>query len=411
MKKIVVVGGGASGLLAAGQAALSGADVLLLEKMKKPGNKILISGKGRCNITNDSDVHNHLSHFNRSGRFLHQAFARFFVPQLMEFFTENGLQLKTERGNRVFPANGKAQDVLHTLLRWLQQTGVKVECSKAVTGLHIEDDRVIGVFCGNQQIAADAVILATGGASYPATGSSGDGYNMARNAGHTIVPVRPALVPLVVKNHLQSLAGLDLRNTGVRVFVNGKRKKVEFGDLSFTRSGIGGPVILTLSKFVIEQLDKNRQVSVILDLKPALDDNKLDARLQRDFSTRHTEELQSVLRGLLPQQVIPLCLEQTGLSSTMLAGTISAKERTILKDWLKNVSFEISGYRPVREAIATAGGIKVKEVNPNTMESLIVQGLYVTGELLDIDADTGGYNLQAAFSTGWLAGRSAATSS
>lgn len=409
MKKVVVVGGGASGLLAAGQAALAGAEVLLLEKMKKPGNKILISGKGRCNITNDSDVQTHLSHFNRSGRFLHQAFAQFFAPQLMEFFTENRLELVTERGNRVFPASGRSQDVLQTLLQWLNGKGVQIECSKTVTGLHLENEKVAGVYCGKQFIGADAVILATGGASYPATGSSGDGYQMARAVGHSIVTLRPALVPLVIKNHFQSLAGLDLRNTGVRLVVNGKRKKSDFGEVSFTRFGIGGPVILTMSKFIIEQLSKNRQVSIALDLKPALDDQKLDARLQRDFSARNKEELQSVLRGLLPRQLVAFCLQKTGINGTQPAAITSSKDRAILRGWLKNVCFEVSGYRPLREAIVTAGGIKVQEVNPNTMESLKVKDLYITGELLDIDADTGGYNLQAAFSTGWLAGRSAAT--
>lgn len=409
MKKIVVVGGGASGLLAAGQAALAGAEVLLLEKMKKPANKILISGKGRCNITNASDVPTHLSHFNRSGRFLHQAFACFFVSQLLEFFTENGLEVVTERGNRVFPASGRSQDVVQTLLRWLNRTGATITCTQAVTALGIENDRATGVFCGSQFIAADAVVLATGGASYPATGSTGDGYRIAEKAGHNIVPLRPALVPLVVKNHLQSLAGLDLRNIGVRVFVNGKRKKSDFGEVSFTRSGIGGPVILPLSKFIIEQLDKNKQVSILLDLKPALDEKKLDARLQRDFSSRHKEELESVLRGLLPKQLISLCLAQTGLCGGEAVGTISARDRALLRNWLKNTSFEVDGYRPVAEAIVTAGGVRVTEVNPNTMESLKVKGLYLTGELLDIDADTGGYNLQAAFSTGWLAGRSAAS--
>lgn len=408
MKKIVVVGGGASGILAAGQAALAGAEVLLLEKMKKPGNKILISGKGRCNITNDSDIQSHLVHFNRSGRFLHQAYAEFFAPQLMRFFMQNGLKLTTERGKRVFPASGKAEDVLQTLLTWLAKTGARIECSRAVTSLGQAGAKISGVYCGNRFIAADAVILATGGASYPATGSTGDGYDLARQLGHTIVQLRPALVPLMVKNQLQSLAGLDLRNTGVRVFINGKRKKTGFGEVSFTKSGIGGPVILTLSKFIAEQLDKNKKVTVILDLKPALDEQKLDARLQRDFNTRHAEALQSVLRSLLPRQLVPFCLDQTGIDGSKNAGAVSTKDRALLKSWLKNVVFEINGYRPVREAIVTSGGINVKEVNPNTMESLIVQGLYITGELLDIDADTGGYNLQAAFSTGWLAGRSAA---
>jgi predicted Rossmann fold flavoprotein len=410
MKKIIVIGGGASGILAAGHAALRGGEVLLLEKMKQPARKLHISGKGRCNVTNDSNIQDFLGHFNRNGRFLHQAFSHFFAPQLMQFFTQEGLPLVTERGGRVFPASGKATDVVKTLLQWLQSTGVKLHCSSVVSKLLIQDSKIIGVRCNGKSENCDAVILATGGASYPATGSSGDGYDLAKNCGHTIVPIRPALVPLITdEKAVHQMAGLDLRNVSVRVYINNKRKKVDFGEVGFTRFGIGGPVILTLSRFVVDSLKAGKNVELSLDLKPALSERKLDARLQRDFQTRHQEELQSVLRGLLPQKMVPVCLQCSSLDGSKTAGEISSKERIRLRTWLKNFRFPITGHRPLKDAIVTAGGINVKEVNPHTMESLMTRGLYITGELLDIDADTGGYNLQAAFSTGWLAGNSAAS--
>ncbi len=395
--------------MAAGQAALTGAEVVLLEKMKQPGRKIMISGKGRCNITNHSDLQDFLTHFNKSGRFLHQPFSHFFAPQLIDFLQREGLPLVTERGGRVFPKSGKAQDLINTLLTWLKRTGATLHCSQTVTELQIQDDRITGVICDGEVLPCDALILATGGSSYPATGSSGDGYTFARRAGHTLVPLRPALIPLEVRSTaLQQMAGLDLRNTGVRIYTNGKRKKSDFGEVGFTRFGIGGPVILTHSGFIVDCLRNGKKVAISLDLKPALDDQKLDARLLRDFQSRNKEELQSVLRGLLPPQMIQVCLQLLALDGTKLAGEVSTKERSRLRTWLKDFRFDISGHRPLREAIVTAGGVSVKEVDPNTMESLKVRGLYITGELLDVNGDTGGYNLQAAFSTGWLAGYSAA---
>ena len=310
MKTIIVIGGGASGIMAAGQAALAGANVLLLEKMKEPGKKILISGQGRCNITNNSELHDFLSHFNPNGRFLHQPFARFFVPQLIAFFEELGLQLITERGGRVFPKSGRARDVLDTLLHWLTKTGARLQCSQPVEDLVITEGRIAGVMRNGKKLACDAVVLATGGSSYPTTGSSGDGFHFAKKAGHTIMPLKPALIPLITREPcLHQLGGLDLRNTGVRIYVDGKRKKSDFGEVGFTRFGIGGPVILTHSRAIVDWLQSGKQVSISLDLKPALDNRKLDARLQRDFQSRSKEELQSVLRGLLPQQLIQVCLQ------------------------------------------------------------------------------------------------------
>lgn len=408
-KKVIVIGAGASGMLAAGNAALHGADVLLLEKKKTPGNKLLISGKGRCNLTNNSESIDFIQHFNREGQFLHQPFSQFFAPHLMEFFHNLGVELITERGGRVFPASGKAEEIVNVLHTWLKSSGVVVQCSSKVNKVHVREDQVVGVYCNRQRFNCDAVILATGGASYPATGSTGDGYLMAEQLGHSVTPLRPGLVPLVINDPIiEGLAGLDLRNTGFRVYVNGKRKCVDFGEVGFTRFGIGGPLTLTHSLNIVDNLKAGREVVISLDLKPALDEQKLDNRLQRDFTQRHSENLASVLRGVLPRQLIQTAIHCCSLNGQKCVGNLTTKERKRLRQWLKNFRLPISGHRPLSEAIITAGGIKVKEVNPNTMESKLVHGLYIVGELLDIHGDTGGYNLQAAFSTGWLAGYNAA---
>jgi predicted Rossmann fold flavoprotein len=408
-RKVIVVGGGAAGLMAAGQAALAGAQTLLLEKMKRPGRKICISGKGRCNVTNVADLRDFIGHFGRTGKFLHQAFAQFFSRELMDFFAEQGVRLVIERGGRVFPASGRAYDVLDMLVHWLDRCGVRVQESARVEQLLMENGRVLGVICNGDEIKADAVILTTGGASYPLTGSTGDGYVLAESVGHGIVPIRPALVPLETAGDTAGeMAGLNLRNISVRMYVNRKRHKQAFGELVFTEFGLTGPVVLTLSGDAVDALRNNDRVEVSLDLKPALDEQKLDARILRDFSARGGEELQSVLRALLPREMVPVCLEQAGLDPARTACRVSAKERGRLRRWLKDFRLEIAGYRPLAEAIITSGGVDVREVDPRTMESRITGGLYIAGELLDIQADTGGYNLQAAFSTGWLAGRSAA---
>lgn len=413
MQRILVIGGGASGMMAAGQAAGMGASVGLLEKMKHPGNKIAISGQGRCNLTNNSAIAEFIDHFNRDGRFLHQSFSRFFAPQLIQFFHEIGLPTVTERGNRVFPASNRACDVVTTLQRWLKSCGVTLHTERTVTRLIIENNRIAGAAVatkdGERIMACDVAILATGGASYPATGSSGEGYRLARNAGHSVTALRPALVPLLVgDSSLHSLAGLDLRNVGVRVYINKKRKKVDFGEVSFLRFGIGGPVILSHSLFIVDALRAGKKAVIALDLKPALDERKLDNRLVRDFEKRATENLSSVLRGLLPDKMVAAALHLCALDGDMAAGGVNSRQRARLCTWLKDFRLHITGHRPLGEAIVTAGGVKVKEVNPHTMESKKTAGLFITGELLDIHGDTGGYNLQAAFSTGWIAGRCAA---
>lgn len=408
-RRVVVIGGGAAGLMAAGQAAEAGAEVVLLEKMKRPGRKICISGKGRCNITNIADLPDFISHFGRNGRFLRQAFNRFFSAELMLFFEERGLELVRERGGRIFPASGKAPDVLKTFLHWLESLQVSVRTESRAEELLLEKGRLKGVICNGNPVYGEAVILTTGGRSYPATGSTGDGYRLAQSAGHTITPIRPALVPVKTDGNLaRRLAGLHLRNVSVQLFVDSRKYKDVFGELLFMKYGLSGPVILTLSSMIVDALRAGKKVSLVLDLKPALDLQKLDNRLLRDFAQRNKEEMASVLRGLIPREMVPVCLAETGISPDRLGGEVRASERKRLRHWLKNIPFPVTGYRGFREAIITAGGVDLSQINPRTMESQRCPGLFLAGELLDLQADTGGYNLQAAFSTGWLAGRSAA---
>ncbi len=409
LTRIIVIGAGAAGMMAAGQAASVASEVLLLEKMSRPGNKIRISGRGRCNLTNTSPIHDFIGHFNREGRFLHQPFSHFFVNELMEFFTGLGLPLVRERGGRVFPASGRAEDVVEILRRWLDSAGVELRCQATVEEILIDGGSVTGVRCNGETHLCPRIILATGGASYPATGSSGDGYRLAASAGHTVSALRPALVPLVVDDPVvRAMAGLDLKNVGLRIYIDGKRRISDFGEVGFTRFGIGGPVILTHSRMVVDGLRAGKKVTVSLDLKPALDENKLDHRLQRDLHARREERIDSVLRGLLPREMVAACLNFCAIDATKGARLIDGRERMRIRRWLKDFRMEVSGHRPLAEAIVTAGGIPPAEIAPRTMESTRVKGLYFCGELLDIDGDTGGYNLQAAFSTGWLAGRSAA---
>ncbi|MCK4837195.1 MAG: NAD(P)/FAD-dependent oxidoreductase [Desulfobulbaceae bacterium] len=408
-RKVIVIGGGAAGLMAAGQAAEAGAETLLLEKMKRPGRKICITGKGRCNITNIAEISDFIGHFGKTGNFLRQAFARFFNIELMEFLEGLGLKQVKERGGRVFPASGKAPEVLKVLLKWLKQSGVAIKESSPVEELIIDAGRITGVVVQGRKIPCDAVILATGGASYPVTGSTGDGYRLAGTAGHQVIPIRPALVPLVTAGDIAGrMAELNLRNIKVRMLVNGKKYKEAFGELVFSKFGLTGPVILTLSGYAVDAIQNGDKVTFAIDLKPALDENKLEARLLRDFASRGQEDVASLLRGLLPREMVPICLELTRIPAERKVHSISSKERRRLRSWLKDFRLEVTGFRPFAEAIVTAGGINTKEVDPRTMESRLTKGLFLAGELLDIQGDTGGYNLQAAFSTGWLAGRSAA---
>ncbi len=409
-RRIIVVGGGAAGLMAAGRAASLGGEVLLLEKMERTGRKIGISGKGRCNLGNTAPLTEFLARFGKNGRFLRQCFQHFFTPQLTAFLEERGLPLAVERGGRIFPVSGRALDVVRVLSDWVRACGAQLRLDSAVDDILVEEGRVVGVRLGDRRIDGDRVILATGGKSYPRTGSSGDGYRMATALGHGLVPTRPALVPLTCPDPaIGTMAGLTLRNVEVRLLINGKRVDKQFGELAFTPSGVGGPTVLTLSGQAVDALHQGRQVALSLDLKPALDPAQLDLRLQRDLKERGGEEIASILRGLLPKEMVGLCLAACDLPADIDCRRFPANSRRRLAQWLKDVRLDIDGHRSFAEAIVTAGGVPLKEVDPRTMASRLVAGLYIVGELLDLHADTGGYNLQAAFSTGWVAGEAAAT--
>jgi len=412
-------------LMAAGQAAEMGAKTLLLEKKPRPGRKLRITGQGRCNLTNVASLSDFIAHFGPNGRFLRQAFARFFTSDLVDFLGRLNVRTVTERGGRVFPAGGQAQDVVDEMVRWIGECGVMLRTRSPVGRLLVDGGRVTGVEVtgassrkkGNsagsgpepERYGADAVIVATGGASYPDTGSTGDGYRLAQSAGHTVVPIRPALIPLETAGEFAArLQGLSLRNVKVQMWTEGRKQKEVFGEMLFTHFGLSGPIILSLSRQIVDALRLNRKVDLSIDLKPALDDRKLNLRLLRDLEAHGKQKFRTLLKALLPRKLIPVCTDSTGISPDKLGHQITAEERKRLRMWLKNFRLEVTGYRPLAEAIITAGGVDTREVDPRTMESRLVKGLYFAGELLDLDADTGGYNLQAAFSTGWLAGRSAA---
>ena len=420
---VIVVGGGASGLIAAGQSALSGAKTLLIEKMQHPGRKLRITGKGRCNIANTSSLSEFITHIHPNGKFLRQVFSHFFTDDLLSFLENIGIKTIIERGGRVFPESENAEDVVDTLIKWAYNCGVKIITQTSVKQLLINEGQIIGVAAYDtllskknvkikqqyQKYYSNAVIIATGGKSYPATGSTGDGYQLATSAGHDIVTARPALVPLRTKGEIaQKLQGLSLKNIRVNVWINEKKHSTAFGEMLFTHFGISGPIILTLSRIIVEAFQKGDNVDVIIDLKPALDEKQLDMRLLRDFKELSKKQFKTFLKGLLPQKLIAVCIELTGIEPDKVCSHISVKERKKIRYWLKNFKFEINGHQSFSEAIITAGGVNLKGVNPKTMGSKIVDGLYFAGEILDLDADTGGYNLQIAFSTGWVAGRNAA---
>ena len=408
-RKVIVVGGGAAGLMAAGQAAEAGAEVVLIEKMPRSGRKLSITGKGRCNVTNVAERDDFINHFGATGPFLHQAFTRYFSDDLVRFLESLGVPLVTERGGRVFPASGKAPDVVKALVKWVTRSGVISRCRTRVDELLLAHGRVDGVRCGAEEIRGDAVILATGGASYPATGSTGDGYALARAVGHKVMTPRPALVPLETAGTAAArMEGLSLRNVRATLLVDGHPAREAFGELTFMAFGVSGPVILTLSGDAVTALQAQRKVELVIDLKPALDPEKLDRRLQRDLEARAEESMRSLLRGLLPKPLVGICLQAVGIPSNSRGNSVTAHNRKKLGAWLKAFRLPVTGHRPFEEAIITAGGVDTREVDPISMASLRCDGLYVVGELLDVHANTGGYNLQAAFSTGWLAGRSAA---
>jgi len=421
---VIVIGGGAAGLMAAGHAARLGARTLVLEKMSRPGRKLRITGKGRCNLTNTAPLPDFIEHFGPNGRFLYSVFQQFFADDLIAFFADLGVPAVVERGGRVFPASSEAGEVVDALARWATAGGAAIKPGAPVEQLVVQAGRVIGVQVGAPATRrgqtprtppaaglyrAPAVIVATGGASYPGTGSTGDGYRLAEAVGHSVIPVRPALVPLETAGDVAPrLQGLSLRNVSVTLSADGKPHAAAFGEMLFTHFGVSGPVILSLSRAAVDALDAGGRVRLAIDLKPALDEAKLDARLLRDLDAHGRQQFHTVLKGLLPRTLIPVCCELARIPPDKPAHQVTAKDRRRLRAWLKGFYLDVTGYRSWHEAIVTAGGVDLREVDPRTMESRLVAGLYFAGEVLDLDADTGGYNLQAAFSTGWLAGRSAA---
>jgi predicted Rossmann fold flavoprotein len=415
--QVIVIGGGASGMMAAGRAAECGADVLLLEKTPHLGNKLSLTGKGRCNITNQTDLPDFVTHFGQRGRFLYGAFSRFFVEDLLAFLHQRGVSTVVERGRRIFPASNDARQVVSSLEGYMVGNNVRVHLKCPVEQLLVEERSVTGVRGRGRTLGASAVILATGGASYPRTGSNGDGYRLAAEVGHHIVPVRPALVPLVTQESwVSQLQGLTLRNVQVSLYVNNVPVARELGDLLFTHFGVSGPTVLTLSKQAVDALPRRSgteylpqsPVRLSINLKPGMSSQELDQRLQKDLDSLGRRQLHSVLAELLPQRMIDVFLNLSGLPASKPGHQVTAAERRQLVTMLQDLGITVIGSRPIAEAIVTAGGVGTDEINPRTLESRLVQGLFFCGEVMDVDADTGGYNLQAAFSTGYLAGESAA---
>lgn len=404
---VAVIGAGAAGLMAASAAAQAGAQVVLFEKNAKVGRKIMITGKGRCNVTNDCDVPGVLANIPVNPRFLYSALGKCSPADIMAFFEGLGVPLKTERGNRVFPVSDKALDIVDALFFHVKRLGVRLELGCTVEGIETRDGAVCGVRVNGKVFAADRVIVATGGASYPATGSTGDGYTFARVLGHTIIPPRPSLVPLVAEGDVCSkLMGLSLKNVRITVRENEKPIFEDFGEMLFTHFGLSGPLILSASAHM--RHFGSKQYRVDIDLKPALDEKTLDKRLLSDFEAHKNSDFINALGELLPRKLIPVVVERSGIDPRVKVHSVTKAQRQALLHLLKAFPVTITGARPIAEAIITTGGVSVKQVSPKTMESKMVKGLYFAGEILDVDAYTGGFNLQIAWATGRLAGQSAA---
>lgn len=407
-KKVVVIGAGAAGMMAGGIAAQYGASVTIIEKNQRVGRKILITGKGRCNITNNCDEQTFIQNVPVNGRFLYSAINSFNSQDVMSFFENLGLKLKTERGNRVFPQSDRAMDVVDTLYSFVTDNGCKI-VNDSVKELIIENGEVIGVKTENDTFYADSVIVCSGGKSYPLTGSTGDGYILAKQAGHTIIDLKPSLVPLESKNpDCKAMQGLSLKNVSLKI-INTQNNKVvysDFGEMLFTHFGMSGPMILSASSH-IRDISSGKYIAQI-DLKPALSTEQLDKRLQNEFSANANKDISNSFSKLLPRKIIVPVLKCWGVAFDKKCNSITKEERKKLVDILKCFAVEISGFRPIEEAIITSGGVKTSEINPKTMESKLVRGLYFAGEVIDCDAYTGGFNLQIAWSTGHLAGENAA---
>ena len=407
-KKVLVIGAGAAGMMAAGTAAQLGAKVTLLEKNPRVGRKVMITGKGRCNVTNHCDVPTFIANVPVNGRFLYSAASHFSPEDVMAFFESLGVPLKTERGNRVFPVSDKAVDIVDALRAFVLDSGVTI-INETAKALILENGEVVGVKGEKENYYADSVIVACGGKSYPLTGSTGDGYLFAKQAGHTIVPLKPSLVPLESSDtDCKSMQGLSLKNVSLKIIDNNSNKEIysDFGEMLFTHFGISGPMVLSASSH-IREMPPNRYRAVI-DLKPALTEEQLDKRLQKEFQQNANRDVSNAFSGLLPRKIIVPVLKRWGVPFDKKCNVITREERHALCNLLKGFTIPLNGFRPIEEAIITSGGVNTAELNPKTMESKLIAGLYFAGEVIDCDAYTGGFNLQIAWCTGKLAGENAA---
>lgn len=410
MKKIIIIGGGAAGLMAAYSAGEKyrngGAEITVIEKNERPARKVMITGKGRCNVTNNCNVETLIANVPKNGKFLFSAFSNFTSQDTMNFFEALGVPLKTERGNRVFPVSDKAVDIVDAMVKAVKKNGCKI-LNGTVKEIVSENGAVKGVRLESGAfLEADSVVVATGGASYPLTGSTGDGYIFAKRLGHTVTELKPSLIPLTIhEGFCTRLSGLSLKNVTLSVFEVGKKKPIfsELGEMLFSHTGITGPLVLSASSH-IRYLGK-KEYTAVIDLKPALSVEQLDNRILRDFGEEQNKDFQNSLDKLLPKSLIPVIVSLSGISANKKVNQISREERQELCRLIKGLTLHITGFRPIEEAIITSGGISVKEINPATMESKLISGLFFAGEIIDVDAYTGGFNLQIAFSTGVTAGK------
>lgn len=413
---IVIIGAGPSGLMTAIESYQPNRNILILEKKYKPGLKLRISGKGRCNITNDANFQKFISHFGKNGRFLKYAFSEFFNTDLLEYFNNLGVHFKLERGGRYFPINDDANEIVNALLNKIDSLGIKIKTNSEVKEIK-KNEKYFTLKINNSgfknndsnkqfAIKTKNVVIATGGKSYPSTGSDGNGYKLANRLGHKITKILPALVPIETKGKIaQKLQELTLKNVSVEVRCENKKIDEEFGEMIFTDFGVSGPIILSLSKTIVKLLTKNKNVNLIIDLKPALDHPTVDIRLLREIEQNSKKIFKSLLKALLPSSLISVFIELLNIPQDKQLSQINSEERKRLRMLLKEFTFEVKDFKMFNKAIITSGGISTNEINEQTMKSKIVKNLFFVGEIIDIDADTGGYNLQAAFSTGWIAGQ------
>ena len=411
--KVIVIGGGPAGMMSAISSAEIGNQVILIEKMQSLGRKLLITGKGRCNITSSLDMEEFIKNTPGNGMFLHSCYKQYTNKDIIKFLRKEGLEVKEERGNRIFPITNKSLDVLKCFTKKIKEMNINVMYNTKVEEILIEKDRIVGIKANGKEFNADKVILATGGKSYPLTGSTGDGYELAKKLGHTITKIHPSLVPLETyeKDICKRLQGLSLRNVKIilKDIENNKNIYEDFGEMVFTHFGVSGPIILSASAHLvrykkIEEKLKNKKIILSIDLKPALSIEKLDTRILRDFNNQKNKYFKNSLDELLPQKLIDIIVEKSNIAPSKKVNEITKEERRQIISILKQFEVTLKDFRPIEEAIITSGGINIKEINPKTMESKLIKGLYFAGEIIDVDSYTGGFNLQIAYSTGYVAG-------